>query len=392
MDIAKNDLKLRFPDIDEDKDKNGLADMMESLPDKIRSMPLVDIYDKKEITTIMDAESEITKAEKVLRDDDYKAMVVTRSKEFTGKTPAEAIIDRKNPFGDDSIQTFENKLKTAFGKLYWERNKLLSQFGKLRQHTLNRDEELQQVQKRYIAKNIESLNFEKQSGYWNGELKHTQSEFTLAKQDWTKKMDSKVQELDIANTNYKNSEKQRRESDENWQQTIDDTKANYENRLQDKERETIAAEQRGYERGRAEATKEFKGELAGTEEKPKNFFEETALVPDPAPTPVPADPNIVPSINEPDNGTMAPGLQGQQYVGIVTNIARISASDGIIILPIGSGEGLTSGSTFTLVKEGRKTARIKVTQITPTYCIANILPQFGDPRRLRPGDQIQVIR
>ena len=53
---------------------------------------------------------------------------------------------------------------------------------------------------------------------------------------------------------------------------------------------------------------------------------------------------------------------------------------------------LTSGSTFTLIKEGKQTAKIKVTRAAETYCIANILPKFGDPRRLRAGDQIQVVR
>ena len=38
------------------------------------------------------------------------------------------------------------------------------------------------------------------------------------------------------------------------------------------------------------------------------------------------------------------------------------------------------------------TAKIKVTRAAETYCIANILPKFGDPRRLRAGDQIQVVR
>ncbi|MFP6900365.1 MAG: hypothetical protein VCA36_05450, partial [Opitutales bacterium] len=67
------------------------------------------------------------------------------------------------------------------------------------------------------------------------------------------------------------------------------------------------------------------------------------------------------------------------------------ARDGLIILPLGTENGLTTGSTLTLIKEGKQAARIKVTQTDAKYCVANILPEFGDPRRLRAGDQILVM-
>jgi len=390
--IAKKNLDLRFPDPTVDKDKSGIPDFDEALPDKIRELKsnIEEIFIELDLSTLASAEAALTTAEQSLDDEEQKEKVSSRTKEFAGKTPVDPIVDRKNPFGDKSTPTWENKLKTAFGKLYWDRNLLLSKFSKLRKDTLKRDEDLQKAMIDLIATRQSALNFEKKSDYWNDEYKAKDSELIKTVAQWEKKMASKQTELDLANTNYKNSEEERRKSDENWQKTMDDSKANYETQLQNKDREAIAAEQRGYETGRAEAIKEFKGELA-TDEKPENFFDDpnSAPVPAPAQTPVatPTSPNMTG-----ENGTMAPGLQGEQYTGIVTNVARISARDGIIILPVGSEEGLTPGSMFTLIKEGKQAARIKVTQITPTYCIANILPQFGDPRRLRPGDQIQVIR
>jgi len=390
---ALKKLELSHPDPEKDQDENGVPDIKEDLPNKIRATQPQEIYDAKEQITLADAESQLDGAVKTLQDQNYRTGVLDPvRKEFLG-SEAKPIISRKKP-NFSSTETYENKLKTAFGKLYWERDRLYNEISKTRKLAVARDEHLQEVQQRYIARGIEKENLEAQSQHLELNLQDTKREFELAKTDWGEQKDALDQKIKTTEDNLRAAEIAKKELDDEWKTKMQDTRNDYENQLQEKERDAIAREQKGYERGREEVLQETGRKLAATEEAPTNYFEESAAPEQPAPVLPPVAPSpAVPGLEgAPTSTNIASGLQEQSIPSIVTNVTRISARDGIIILPVGSSNGLTSGSTFTLLKGGKQTAKIKVTRAEGSYCIANILPKFGDPRRLRAGDQIQVVR
>ena len=77
--------------------------------------------------------------------------------------------------------------------------------------------------------------------------------------------------------------------------------------------------------------------------------------------------------------------------GIPSSIARIDRRSGMLMLPIGSERGMNQGEIFTLWKGKKEAARIKVQSTQKGYSIAYILPRFGEPNRLRPGDMVQIV-
>ena len=379
---AMGKLELRYPDPEKDQDENGVPDIKEQLPAAVRALETQDIYDDKEQLTLTEAESQVDGAVKTLQDQQYRTNVLDPvRKEFSSKGE-EVISNRKNPFADTSTETYQNKLKTAFGKLYWERDQLFKEISSLRKKAVARDEHLQETQKRYIAKGIENENFEAQSQHLQLNLQDTQTELELTKKNWAEEKDALEQKVKTTEEILRSTEDAKKEADEEWRAKMEETRTDYENQLKEKERETIAAEQRGYTRGREEVLQETGQKLAGAE-KPENFFAPPSTAPAVPQQPILANTNT---------SAIAGGLNDQNVNAIVTNVARISARDGVIILPIGSNRGMVLGGTFTLVHNGKQAARIKVTQATDTYCVANILPKFGDPHRLRPGDQIQIIQ
>ena len=76
--------------------------------------------------------------------------------------------------------------------------------------------------------------------------------------------------------------------------------------------------------------------------------------------------------------------------GIPSSIARIDSRSGMLMLPIGSERDEPRGDLYPL--EGQEgSCRIKVQSTQKGYSIAYILPRFGEPNRLRPGDMVQIV-
>jgi hypothetical protein len=61
------------------------------------------------------------------------------------------------------------------------------------------------------------------------------------------------------------------------------------------------------------------------------------------------------------------------------------------MLPVGLEKGIGRGGVWTIYKAQEAMARIKVQSADKNYSLAYILPEFGNPSRLRPGDVIQVV-
>ena len=78
-------------------------------------------------------------------------------------------------------------------------------------------------------------------------------------------------------------------------------------------------------------------------------------------------------------------------VGVPSTVGRVDGKSGMILLPLGSERGVSIGNVFTLWKESKKAARVRIQSVSQGFSLAYLLPQFGDPQSLRPGDSVHVV-
>ena len=78
-------------------------------------------------------------------------------------------------------------------------------------------------------------------------------------------------------------------------------------------------------------------------------------------------------------------------LGVPSTVARIDYKSGMMLIPLGTERGVTQGNVFTLWKDKKKTARIRVQSSRSGFSLAYILPKFGNPQQLRPGDNVHVV-
>ena len=78
-------------------------------------------------------------------------------------------------------------------------------------------------------------------------------------------------------------------------------------------------------------------------------------------------------------------------IGAPSTIARVDSKTGMLLLPFGTDRGVSQGTVFTVWKDKKEAARIRVQSSRKGYLLAYILPRFGEPQKLRPGDSIYII-
>jgi len=78
-------------------------------------------------------------------------------------------------------------------------------------------------------------------------------------------------------------------------------------------------------------------------------------------------------------------------IGAPSTISRIDSRSGMILLPLGIERGVEQGNVFTLWKDQRRAARIRVQSARKGFLLGYILPHFGTPDKLRPGDNIHMV-
>lgn len=77
-------------------------------------------------------------------------------------------------------------------------------------------------------------------------------------------------------------------------------------------------------------------------------------------------------------------------IGAATTVASISTSNGLIILDTSPELGLSVGSEVTLIEDLKALGKIRITQVTEQFAVANILPGTR-LRGLSKGDTIKVM-
>jgi hypothetical protein len=310
------------------------------------------------------------------------------------KAEPESIGNLKNNFADIDLykenQTDENgnfipgvshhnRLRTLLGKFYKARKDTLSELYSSRQMTADRDRALRESQRLYD-------NMKEEKEKWEASSRDFELKFQSSQADLANEKEERQQEKEAFETEVKGLkdltaqlEKEKQDLDQQRLAQIDELKAQHGNKVNELTREIQIAEKRGYQTGIDYMMKQQTGaNVAGDANKTDNVFAEIgedANAPPPPPGPVGA----------------VTTLEEVSKYGLATSIARIDKSSGMLMLPVGSEKGIARGGIWTIYKAQEATARIKVQSSANSYSLAYILPRFGNPSRLRPGDVIQIV-
>ncbi len=310
------------------------------------------------------------------------------------KAEPESIGNLKNNFADIDLykenQTDENgnfipgvshhnRLRTLLGKFYKARKDTLSELYSSRQMTADRDRALRESQRLYD-------NMKEEKEKWEASSRDFELKFQSSQADLANEKDERQQEKEAFETEVKGLtnltaqlEKEKQDLDQQRLAQIDELKAQHGAKINDLTREVQLAEKRGYQTGIDYMMKQQTGaNVAGDANKTDNVFAgigEDANSPPPPPGPT---------------GSVTTLEEVSKY-GLATSIARIDKGSGMLMLPVGSEKGISRGGIWTIYKAQEAAARIKVQSSATNYSLSYILPRFGNPSRLRPGDIIQVV-
>ncbi|MDA9961687.1 hypothetical protein N9D63_02270 [Opitutales bacterium] len=310
------------------------------------------------------------------------------------KAEPESIGNLKNNFADIDLykenQTDENgnfipgvshhnRLRTLLGKFYKARKDTLSELYSSRQMTADRDRALRESQRLYD-------NMKEEKEKWEASSRDFELKFQSSQADLANEKDERQQEKEAFETEVKGLtnltaqlEKEKQDLDQQRLAQIDELKAQHGAKINDLTREVQLAEKRGYQTGIDYMMKQQTGaNVASDANKTDNVFAgigEDANSPPPPPGPT---------------GSVTRLEEVSKY-GLATSIARIDKGSGMLMLPVGSEKGISRGGIWTIYKAQEAAARIKVQSSATNYSLSYILPRFGNPSRLRPGDIIQVV-
>ena len=346
----------------------------------------------------------------ILRNPDYRDALDAHSMEFGANTflwdseskiwksnpavKAESIASLKDPFADEKLfpkedvkkedgsvipgVSRENRLRTLLGMFYKDRHEKFSEIGKMRAMIVERDEALRESQNLFDKMKEQKEDWERKSGEFEVKLGQTEADLTAEKAERKSEKEASDQQIAVLNNNIAGLEQQKLDNEKKHIAEIDSMKEEHGEKIKALGKEITLADAAGYKRG----IDEMVAKTTGGENADENA--DLAINPFAAET---TGPPIVP------DGAVEAITEISQIneFGVTSTIARIDSRSGMLMLPIGSDRGLSAGEVFTLWKGQKEAARIKVQSSDKGFALAYILPRFGEPNRLRPGDLIQIV-
>ena len=274
-----------------------------------------------------------------------------------------------------------HRLRTVIGMFYRERHNLYTkELPELRKKLFERDNLFRDEQRRLTELREKHKQLE-------DEMTDALSKLDGLTQD-IKAKDAKINELDDAVT------KGKEDADKRWndlKDLKDDEIAKLQIKLNeetDNNKVEMAALRKEMNQKIEEAYQDGKEDMVkmqrGTENEEDKMSEEVN------PFMVKKNDSGPPAMNELD--LMAVSQQKQiSEIGAPSTISRVDSDSGMMLLPFGMERGVEQGTVFTVWKDKREAARIRVQSSRDGFLLAYILPRFGEPQKLRPGDSIYII-
>jgi len=272
----------------------------------------------------------------------------------------------------------DNRLRTVIGMLYKDRNDKFGEMAKLRENIVSRDVELRDFQNLYSKEKARKEELEDEVAELTVERENLKADLALEKEERAAEQQAFEQEKKIDQDRIASLQKEIQELTESHEQELanmSEAHKEQEALLRDQIRE---AEATGYKRG----ITEMADKTMGTGE----TSTEAEVVVNP----------FIASDDGPPKLSQAELMIASQAKtiganGVPSTIARIDGKSGMMLLPMGNERGITLGNVFTLWKDQKKAARIRVQSVRNGFSLAYILPRFGTPENLRPGDNVHVV-
>ncbi|MEJ6524067.1 MAG: hypothetical protein QNL65_07820 [Opitutales bacterium] len=346
----------------------------------------------------------------ILRNPDYRDALDAHAKEFGANTfiwdteikkwkinpsvKAESLASLKDPFSDEKLfpkedvkkedgtvipgVSRENRLRTLMGMFYKDRHVKFSEIGKMRAKIVERDEALRESQNLFDKMKEQKEEWERKSGEFEVKLGQVEADLTAEKAGRKSEKEASDQQIGVLNNNIVGLEQQKQDNEKKHIVEIDAMKEEQGEKIKALGKEITLADQAGYKRGIDEMMANQTGGDSVDEgsELAINPFDVKKEGPPMVPNGVVEEITEITQMNE---------------FGVTSTIARIDSRSGMLMLPIGSDRGIMAGEIFTLWKGQKEAARIKVQSTDKGFALAYILPRFGEPNRLRPGDLIQIV-
>ena len=346
----------------------------------------------------------------ILRNPDYRDALDAHAKEFGANTfiwdteikkwkinpsvKAESLASLKDPFSDEKLfpkedvkkedgtvipgVSRENRLRTLMGMFYKDRHEKFSEIGKMRAKIVERDEALRESQNLFDKMKEQKEEWERKSGEFEVKLGQVEADLTAEKAGRKSEKEASDQQIGVLNNNIAGLEQQKQDNEKKHIAEIDAMKEEQGEKFKALGKEITLADSAGYKRGIDEMVSKQTGgdDLGDNSELASNPFSSGT-----------GGPPVL------QNGAVEELTEMKQIneFGITSTIARIDSRSGMLMLPIGSDRGMAAGEIFTLWKGQKEAARIKVQSTEKGFALAYILPRFGEPNRLRPGDMIQIV-
>ena len=272
------------------------------------------------------------------------------------------------------------RLRTVIGMFYKDRHNLYSEFSNLRSLIVERDVELRRYQNMWAREKEEKETTQ-------DELSDAQIKLQGFEQDIQRLEGEKKVAADEAEAKEKALSGQVEELNarvnqlgKDHEEELDKLSEDHKRAIEAKQKEIAKADADGYQRGIEEMlAKQQGGEVADDK-----MSEEVN------PFMVKKKDSGPPAMNELD--LMAVSQQKQiSEIGAPSTISRVDSDSGMMLLPFGMERGVEQGTVFTVWKDKREAARIRVQSSRDGFLLAYILPRFGEPQKLRPGDSIYII-
>lgn len=311
---------------------------------------------------------------------------------FTLESPA----GFKNPFEDDTKFPFKDvkkkdgtvlkgvprhqRLRTVIGMFYKDRHDKYGEIVKLRGMIVERDEELRQYQNMWAREKKLKEDTLDELADTQIKLKGVEADLANEKQERQNEKEAADQQIMVLNTRVAEMESDKQETAKKFEAEMDALLEEHKQQIEKKQEEIRMADASGYKRGIDEMlAKQQGGEVADAKvsEEVNPFMVKKR---DAGP----------PEMNELD--MMAVTQQKKiSDIGAPSTIARVDSKTGMLLLPFGTDRGVSQGTVFTVWKDKKEAARIRVQSSRKGYLLAYILPRFGEPQKLRPGDSIYII-
>ena len=274
--------------------------------------------------------------------------------------------------------TRPNRLRTVIGMFYKDRDDKFKEISKLREMVVARDQELREYQNLYAKEKERKEQLEGEVGELTVKVAGLEEDLKREKEDRQAEKEAAEQKEEQLNRIVADLEEQKIKAAQEHQEFIDTLRNEQKEQMAALQDEIRKADAEGYKRG----IDEMIAKQQGGEVEQQN--EEVAVNP------------FLPTEDGPPKLSQAELMLAAQAktigeTGVPSTVGRVDGKSGMILLPLGSERGVLLGDVYTLWKEKKKAARIRIQSVSQGFSLAYLLPQFGNPQDLNPGDSVHVV-